>query len=101
MAKIVKKRTIRKVNWSGVAQLFLALTVVFWFVSAVFVRSDNAKLAREIERTEIKIAELKRTNEEVLREVNALGDYANIVEKAEAAGLQHYTDNSVFVKLGD
>lgn len=101
MAKIIKKRTVRRINWSAVAQLTLILAIGFWFTSAVFVRSDNAKVARQIESTNIAIDAVKRTNETLLREANALGDYANIVEKAEQAGLQHFTENSVFVNLGD
>lgn len=101
MAKIVRKKTIRKINWSGVVQLLFGLALVLSFVSAVFVRSENAKMARQIERTQIEIVQIERNNEEILRDVNALGDYANIVKKAEQAGLQHFTDNSVFVRLGE
>ena len=64
-------------------------------------RSNNAKLAREIEKTQYTIVQMEQKNESILREVNALGDYANIVEKAEEAGLNHFTENSVFVNLGD
>lgn len=101
MARIVKKKTVKRVNWSGVVQLIFGLALILSFVSAVFVRSENAKLARAIERSQIEIVQLERNNDEILRDVNALGDYANIVEKAEQAGLQHFTDNSVFVRLGE
>ncbi|NMB18003.1 MAG: cell division protein FtsL [Erysipelothrix sp.] len=101
MAKIVRKRTVRRINWAGMVQLLFVLSFTISFISTIFVRSNNAKLAREIEKTQYTIVQMEQKNESILREVNALGDYANIVEKAEEAGLHHFTENSVFVKLGD
>ena len=86
MAKIVRKRTVRRINWAGMVQLLFVLAFTISFISTIFVRSNNAKLAREIEKHNT-IVQMEQKNESILREVNALGDYANIVEKAEEAGL--------------
>ncbi len=101
MAKLVRKRKQKKLNLFGYATLIFSLCVILSFVTKIFVHANTARLAREIEKNKIVVRQLTQDKEKLLREVNAMGDYANIVEKAESSGLQHNIDNSYFVNKGD
>lgn len=101
MAKIVRRRKKKTLNLYGYVTLFFTLCVILSFVTKIFVHSNTARLAREVEKNKIVVRQLTQNKEKLVREVNAMGDYANIVEKAELSGLQHNIDNSYFVNKGD
>lgn len=101
MAKIVRTKKVRRINWYGMVTLMFSLTFVVFLFTSIFVRAENARLTREIEKTNILLSEQRDKNDDLAREINALGDYATIIEKAEQAGLHYIAGNSYFVKLGD
>lgn len=101
MAKIIKKTKTRKLNIFGYATLLLTVCVILSFVVNIFVHVNTARMVREIEKNKIVVDRLTQEQEKLVREVNTMGDYANIVEKAESFGLQHFIDNTYFVSKGD
>ncbi|NLW15137.1 MAG: hypothetical protein GX038_02610 [Erysipelothrix sp.] len=101
MAKLIRTRKKRKLNVFGFATMILTMCITLSFVTSIFVRANTARLSREVEKGKIVVERLNRDKEVLVQEVNAMGDYANIVEKAESFGLQHFIDNSFFVNKGD
>ncbi len=101
MAKIVTKRKKKRLNIYGYVTLLFTLCVILSFVTKIFVHTNTARLVREIEKNKIVVERMTDEKEKLVREVNAMGDYANIVEKAQSSGLTHNIDNSYFVNKGD
>lgn len=81
--------------------LIFTLCVILSFVTKIFVHTSTARLVREIEKNKIVVEKLTQDKEQLVQEVSAMGDYANIVERAESSGLTHNIDNSYFVNKGD
>ncbi len=101
MAKIGKRTIKRRLTPFGVATFLLTFCAILSFVTNIFVHTNTAKLVREIEKNRIVVDKLTQEKEVLVREVNALGDYANIVEKVESFGLEHFIDNYYFVNKGE
>ncbi|HZJ86951.1 MAG TPA: hypothetical protein VFC75_01880 [Erysipelothrix sp.] len=101
MAKIITKRKKKRLNIYGYITLLFTFCVILSFVTKIFVHTNTARLVREIEKNKIVVERMTDEKEKLVREVNAMGDYANIVEKAQSSGLTHNIDNSYFVNKGD
>lgn len=101
MAKLLKVRKKQSLNLLGYATMIFTFAIIISLATRIFVHSDTARTVREIEKHKIVREKLNANNVKLAREVNQMGDYANIVEKAEEFGLAHYVDNSYFVSKGD
>ena len=101
MAKFVKTRRVRRIKWNNLITLVFTLAFVFWGFTSVFGRAENARLTRAIDIKEAELAAKNDKNIETAREINALGDYANIIDQAEEAGLDFFLENNVVVKAGN
>lgn len=101
MAKIVRKKVRRRINWSGLVSLIFVFSIGYFLVTSIFARSENARLVREIERTKLEIVQKNVENKELVRQINALSDYTHILSIAEEAGLSYNAENSYFVRIGD
>ncbi|AGN23763.1 cell division protein FtsL [Erysipelothrix rhusiopathiae] len=100
MAKHVIKRKKKTIRWSGLVGFVFTMALLFSFVTQIFVRSENARLAREIQVVKQQQADINVNNEKLTAEIQDLSDSNRVVSIATEAGLDN-THNVVTVKHGD
>lgn len=98
MAKIVRTKKVRRVNWSGMISLLTILSIFTFCVTSVFAQLETARLNKQIEIKKYEVAQKIDSNLELARELNDLRGYEAIVAKAEDALMDFNLHNIVVVK---
>lgn len=98
MAKIVRTKKVRRVNWSGMISLLTILSIFTFCVTSVFAQLEMARLNKQIEIKKYEVAQKTDSNLELARELNDLRGYETIVAKAEDALMDFNLHNIVVVK---
>ena len=99
MAKRIVKRK-RKLNWNGLIYSLVILSACLFFVSQIFVRTENTRLMKSIQDVEKEILVNKIDNEVLLGDIQDLREYSRVVSIAHEAGLET-NNNTVTIKQGD
>lgn len=98
MARIIKTRKIRRIQWGSIVTLFAVFALMFYFVTVIFVRSEHQRVVREIESKKLEIAEITAVNQDLARQLNELSDYSRVVGLAQEGGLEFNHDNRFYVR---
>ena len=99
MAKrIVKKK--RKLNINGFLYSIVFISAALFFVTQIFIRTENTKLMKSIQDVEKEIVVNSIDNEVLLGEIQDLRSYSRVVSIAHEAGLET-NNNTVTIKQGD
>ena len=99
MAKRIVKRK-RKLNWNGLIYSFVILSAGLFFVTQIFIRTENTRLMKSIQDVEKEIVVNKIDNEVLLGDIQDLREYSRVVSIAHEAGLET-NNNTVTIKQGD
>jgi cell division protein FtsL len=98
MAKIVRTRKVRRINWHGIISLLTVFSVISFLITSVFAELETARLTKQIEIKKYEMAQKTDSNLEVAREINELRGYEAILAKAEDALMDFNLHNIVVVK---
>ncbi len=101
MAKKVKRITRKKLRIERVATLLFMVSLMFFFVSSIFLRSYNVNLSVQRQNVEKQIAATQLQNESLRVEVAQLSTYDRIAAIAAADGLMLHQNNIVTVKTSE
>lgn len=99
MAKrIVLKK--RKLNINGLLYSIVIFSAALFFITQIFIRTENTKLMKSIQDVEKEIVVNNIDNEVLLGEIQDLRSYSRVVSIAHEAGLET-NNNTVTIKQGD
>ena len=93
MAKIIKKKTKRRIRLEGIAAGFFVFACLLCMSSSLFLRSYNIALTKDVQNMETEIKTLKTENEAIKVAVQNLSTRDRVYDIAQQDGLAAHQDN--------
>ena len=100
MAKLKKKKIVRKIKWTNVILMVLTLSSMMYLFTATFIKTENQQLAKTNEKSSIEIYTVKIETESLMAEIQELRNYNRVVSIATDAGLESHND-TVIIRKGE
>lgn len=101
MIKHIKKRKKQRLNLSNLSRFVFVLGVVFYLLSAIFLRTYNVHLAVEKQDIQSQIAQLTRDNENLVAEIQTLSSKERVMSIALENGMTVNQNNIVLINSGE
>ena len=100
MAKLKKKKIIRKIKWTNLLVMILTLSSMMYLFTATFIKTENQQLAKSNEKSRLEIETVKIETESLMADVQELRNYNRVVSIAADAGLESHND-TVTIRKGE
>ncbi len=101
MAKIIKKRRIKRIKTEGIAVIVFAIALTASLFSSLFLRTINNSLVMKIEDINRETTALKTENNKLNLEIQNLISKDRVYEIATEAGLSQNQNNVINVVSGE
>lgn len=101
MAKIIKKRRIKRMKIEGFAVIIFVIALSAYLFTSLFVRTINNSLVMKIEDINRETSELKMENDKLNLEIQNLISKDRVYDIATAAGLSQNQNNVINVVSGE
>jgi cell division protein FtsL len=96
-----KKSRKKKAKLTGMTVLLAAVSTCSYLFSALWMKSNNNQLAKEIQMYEKMIADIQKDNTTIYYEVTELSDRGRIMDIAEDAGLSINPNQVITITVQD
>lgn len=100
MAKLKKKKVVRKIKWANVLVMILTLSSLMYLFTATFIKTENQQLAKTNEKSRLAIDAIKIETESLMADIQELRNYNRVVSIASDAGLESHND-TVTIRKGE
>lgn len=100
MARIVRKKTKKRIRWFSVVSAVFMFSMILFFVTTVFIRNENTRLMKTIQDTQKETRLVEVQNETLKNEILQLQNRDRIISMAKAAGLS-VTENVTTIRSGE
>lgn len=97
MAKVIKLKTKLKLNLKKFIFVFFIFSVTLHLASAIFLRSYNQNLTKNVQKKEYIISKLNAENDLIKIEIQGLESQERIFKVAEANKMTINQDNVILV----
>lgn len=101
MIKHIKKRKKQKLNLSNLSRFVFVLGIVFYLLSAIFLRTYNVHLAVQKQDLEQQVISLNRDNANLVADIQELSSKERVMSIALENGMSVNQNNIVLITSGE